>query len=198
MVRSMLARRETRCYPRRMRFARRSPVRAWFFLDAPKPAVLAGLVLFLSAAACSSSTSPGSSFGDVDAATADAMAADGGFACPEPLTPETCPGCRPFDFPSAFTAWCDRHDSSFSAPRCGRFDVLSDYGVDEGNSSYFDHTTGALVALLRVGVLSGCIYGPPEFQPPDCPPDASVTACPAPTDGSVRDAGPADGAAEGG
>jgi|HubBroStandDraft_2_1064218.scaffolds.fasta_scaffold24338_4 hypothetical protein len=69
---------------------------------------------------------------------------------------------------------------------CGGYDVLGIFAIDGGTDFYYDGTTGALVAILGVGINSEppCVGGPtagfappagcttPETSPPQCTGDA--------------------------
>jgi hypothetical protein len=63
---------------------------------------------------------------------------------------------------------------------CGQYDAWYSLSIDLGETDYYDHATGALVA--RIGQNNGamvCNNGPSCFVPPSactdlCPPDADA------------------------
>jgi hypothetical protein len=74
---------------------------------------------------------------------------------------------------------------------CGGYHVLSIFSIDGGTDFYYDGTTGALVAILGVGINSEppCVGGPTAgFAPPSsCTTQTAPPQC-------TADAGGADGA----
>jgi hypothetical protein len=52
---------------------------------------------------------------------------------------------------------------------CGPYLVVTDWTVDNGSATFYDRTTGAIVAILQGGNAgTSCLSGPPQFTVPAC------------------------------
>ncbi len=63
---------------------------------------------------------------------------------------------------------------------CGPYDNAWQFGVDYGVQSYYDRTTGQLVAVVADSAnTQTCLAGPASgFSPPACPATDFTTLCP--------------------
>ena len=119
--------------------------------------------------------SVGAPDGSVDARTTAKADAPAGLACAATVDAY----CS--QFPSCLRNWsqtpkCGAH---LFTQTCGTFDVFGEFGVDTGNSSYYDHASGSLVAIVSTTIIgTRCTAGPASFALPDgCTEPALLPAC---------------------
>jgi hypothetical protein len=64
---------------------------------------------------------------------------------------------------------------------CGPYDIAYQRGVDTGVESYYDRSTGQLVAALFLNAefdKTSCLAGPGAFPQPSCPLSEFISSCP--------------------
>jgi hypothetical protein len=146
---------------------------------------LGALAVLLAAPGCGDSAPATGDAGGPDA-TADGTT--GPLTCDTTVN-EYCGDSQNVCLFSAYTdgtaILCERAEVSRN---CGGYDVVRVHGIDTGTYSYYDTTTGKLVAAFGYSAPSGsgCAAGPADgFTPPSCP-DSSFAHAPC---GSAADGG---------
>jgi hypothetical protein len=84
----------------------------------------------------------------------------------------TCPASCVFDFAVAKQRFCAGSRVDCSISQCGEFEILGcpNFG-DTGHASYYDVSTGKLIAIdFAGGGGSGGCVGPSDFAIPECRP----------------------------